>query len=325
VPPFPELEGFTFRGFRGEPDYPHVVRIINAQSRGEGGERVETLEATAAAYSNLERCDPARDFLFAEAEGHPVAYSRVTWEDEPGGPRVYRHLCFVDPAHGRRGIGAALFAWNEARLREIASEHDQPHKLFEVFSDDRNLGARALALENGFEPFTYAAQMVRPTVGDLPEHTLPDGLEIRPVTEDQVREIWEAACEAFRGEFGFVEPTEEAFQRVVGFPYHDPTLWKVAWDEQGVAGQVRSFIDTAQNEEFDRRRGWTEDISTAPRWRRRGVAKALIVESIKELAERGMTEVALGVHTESRNRTLELYSGLGYELVSGWTVYRKPL
>jgi ribosomal protein S18 acetylase RimI-like enzyme len=112
---------------------------------------------------------------------------------------------------------------------------------------------------------------------------------------------------------------------VVGFPYHDPTLWKVAWDEQGVAGQVRSFIDTAQNEEFDRRRGWTEDISTAPRWRRRGVAKALIVESIKELAERGMTEVALGVHTESRNRTLELYSGLGYELVSGWTVYRKPL
>jgi GNAT superfamily N-acetyltransferase len=296
VPPFPELEGFTFRGFRGEPDYPHVVRIINAQSRGEGGERVETLEATAAAYANLERCDPARDFLFAEAEGHPVAYSRVTWEDEPDGPRVYRHLCFVDPAYGRRGVGTALFAWNEARLREIASEHDQPHQLFEIFSDDRNL-----------------------------EHSLPEGLEIRPVTEDRVREIWEAACEAFRGEFGFVEPTEEAFQRVVGFPYHDPTLWKVAWDGEGVAGQVRSFIDTAQNEQFGRRRGWTEDISTAPRWRRRGVAKALIVESIKELAGRGMTEVALGVHTESRNRTLELYSGLGYQLVSGWTVYRKPL
>jgi mycothiol synthase len=88
---------------------------------------------------------------------------------------------------------------------------------------------------------------------------------------------------------------------------------------------VKSFTDTAQNEKHGRKRGYTEAISTARRWRRRGVAKALIVESIRELAKRGMTEVALGVHTENPNGAYDLYAGLGYEVVMTWTTYRRPL
>ena len=99
-----------------------------------------------------------------------------------------------------------------------------------------------------------------------------------------MRLIWEADVEAFRDHWGYVEPTEASYQRFLAFPYNDPTLWKIAWDDEGVAGQVKSFIDTAQNEEHGLRRGWTEAISTSRRWRRRGLAKALIVESIRELA-----------------------------------------
>ena len=321
-----ELDRFEHRQFAGPDDYPQFARIITACARGEGDDRVETAEGIAAGYAHLERCDPARDLRVVEVDGRAVAYSRVWWDQEPDGPRVYRHVCFVDPAHGRRGIGAALFAWNESRLGDIAREHGGvQEKLLEVWSNDRNEGATALARAFGYEPITYAAEMVRPTVDDLPDHPLPDGLEIRPVREEDIRTIWEADVEAFRDHWGFIEQTETDYQRFRAYPYLDPTLWKVAWDEQGVAGQVKSFIDTAANEEHGRKRGWTEQISTARRWRRRGVAKALIVESIRELASRGMTEVALGVHTENPNGAFELYAGLGYEVVKTWTTYRKPL
>lgn len=321
-----ELDRFEHRQFAGPDDYPQFARIITACARGEGDDRVETAEGIAAGYAHLERCDPARDLRVVEVDGRAVAYSRVWWDQEPDGPRVYRHVCFVDPAHGRRGIGAALFAWNESRLRDIAGGHDGVQEtLLEVWSNDRNEGATALARAFGYEPITYAAEMVRPTVDDLPDHPLPDGLEIRPVREEDIRTIWEADVEAFRDHWGFVEQTETDYQRFRAYPYLDPTLWKVAWDEQGVAGQVKSFIDTAANEEHGRKRGWTEQISTARRWRRRGVAKALIVESIRELASRGMTEVALGVHTENPNGAFDLYAGLGYEVVKTWTTYRKPL
>ncbi len=325
MPALPQLEGFDFRHFQGASDYPHFARIITAFAQGEGNDRVETAEGIASGYDHLERCDPARDLVVVEVDARPVAYGRVWWDDEVGGPRLYKQVCFVDPEFGGRGIGSALFAWNEARLREIAADHDASDAMFEIFVNDANTGGTALTRDAGFEPVTYAAEMVRPSVDDLPEHPLPDGVEIRPVTEDQLREIWEADVEAFRDHWGFVEPTESAYAQFLEFPHSDPTLWKIAWDDEGVAGQVRSFIDTAQNAERGLQRGWTEFISTSRRWRRRGLAKALIVESIRELAARGMTDVALGVHTENPNGAFDLYTGLGYEVVGTWTAFRKPL
>ena len=321
----PNVPGVTFRSFRGASDYPHFARLITACSKGEGSDRVETAEGIASGYDNLERCDPERDLLVAEVDGRPIGYSRVTWEQKVAGPRVYRQVCFINPVFGSRGVGSALFAWNDERLREIAAEHDAPDKMLEVGANDRNTAAAALFRGAGFEPITYEAEMVRPSVEDLPEHPLPDGVEIRPVREEDMRAIWEADVEAFRDHWGYVEPTEASYERFLAHPSNDPTLWKIAWDDEGVAGQVKSFINTAQNEEHGLQRGWTESISTARRWRRRGLAKALIVESIRELAARGMTDVALGVHTENPNGAFDLYSGLGYEVVGTWTTFRKPL
>jgi GNAT superfamily N-acetyltransferase len=321
----PKLVGVSFRTFAGASDYTHLAGIICAHARGEENDRVETAEAISSNYEHLERCDKARDLIVAEIDAVPVGYSRVWWDPEPAGPHIYRQVCFLHPASGRRGIGTALFHWNEARLREIAAEHETKDKQLELVANDRNAGTTALARENGYEPFTFQAEMIRPGVDDLPDHQLPAGLEIRPVTRDQMRVIWEADVEAFKDHWGYVEPTEQAYQQFLAFPYNDPSLWKVAWDEQGVAGQVKSFIDTAQNQEYGRERGWTEAISTARRWRRRGVAKALIIESIRGLAKRGMTEVALGVHTENPNGAYDLYLGLGYKVVATWTIYRKPL
>jgi mycothiol synthase len=325
MPALPELGGVTFRMFAGRSDYPHLARIITANARGEGSDRVETAETLASAYDHLDRCDPKRDLLVAEVDGGPVGYSRLWWDEEPDGLQIFRQVCFLDPDFGGRGIGTAMFRWSEDRLRDIAADHDGENKTLEMFASDRNEGAQALARQGGYGPDTYFAELVRPTVEDVPDHPLPAGLEIRPVTEDQLRTIWEADMEAFRDHYGYVEPTDSGFQQFLAFPFNDYSLWKIAWDDEGVAGQVKSFINTAQNEEYGRKRGWTEAISTSRRWRRRGVAKALIVESIRELAERGMTEVALGVHTENPNGAFDLYTGLGYEEVTRWTTYRKPL
>ena len=118
--------------------------------------------------------------------------------------------------------------------------------------------------------------MNRPTPDDLPDHRLPGARDPAGPDED-LRTIWEADVEAFRDHWGFSEQTEESYQRFLAYPYNDPTLWKIAWDDEGVAGQVKSYIDAAQNEELGIKRGWTEAISTSRRGRRRGVAKALIV------------------------------------------------
>jgi len=319
------VQGVAFRRFAGRDDYTHMERIINAAKVLDGDERSDTAEDIERYYSHLVRRDPATDMLFAEVDGAPVAYSRVWWDQEEKGPRTYSHICFIDPSHRNRGIGTAMMTWNEARLGEIAAGHAAEEQLLQVFANDVNASARSLFAATGYAPTTYEAQMVRWTVTDLPDESLPDGLEIRPVDDRKLRAIWEADAEAFRDHWGFVAPTEEHYQEFLDFPHMDISLWKVAWDGDRVAGQVRSFINGEENAEYGRKRGYTEFISTGREWRRKGVARALIVASIEELARRGMEQVGLGVHTENPNGAYQLYESLGYEVVSSSTLYRKPL
>ena len=325
MPTLPALAGVEFRMFRGPSDYPHLVRIINVWARGEGDDRVETVDGIASGYDHLDRCDPARDLLVAEIDGTPVGYSRVWWDQEPDGPRVYKFVCFLDPEHRSRGIGGALLDWNEARLREIAAEHDDaPEKVLQAFCNDRNVAATALVRAAGYEAVTYSAEMVRPSVDDLPDHPLPEGLELRPVRDEISARSGRPRPRRF-ATTGDTSSRPKRTTRVPAPPVHRPDALEGRVGRGGRRRPGALVHRPAENAEFGRQRGYTEDISTARRWRRRGVAKALIVESIRELAGRGMTEVALGVHTENPNGAFELYSSLGYEVVGTWTVYRKPL
>ena len=177
----------------------------------------------------------------------------------------------------------------------------------------------------GFKPVTYVATMVRPDLENIPDVPLPDGLEIRPVQESHLRAIWEADVEAFRDHWGFSEQYEDTWDRFLTFPHRDESLWKVAWHGDEVIGQVRSFINDDANRELGRMRGWTEDISTRRDWRKRGVARALICESLRELHTRGMTEAALGVHTENPTGAFQIYESLGYVVTEVFTTFQQPV
>jgi mycothiol synthase len=321
----PEIPGLAFRLFRGEADFAHMARIINAAKRADGVERADTTETIATGYRHLHNCDPHQDLLFAEVDGDAVGYSRVWWERQEDGQLTYQSFGFLDPAWRRRGIGQALLDWDLQRLRRIASDHESESKVFRSGVQGGEVGTRALLEANDFKQVTFGAEMSRGLTGDLPDAPLPAGLEIRTVTPEHMRPIWEADAEAFRDHWGARPPTEQDWEGFLDRPFTDPSLWKIAWEGDRVVGQVRSFIDTAENQEYDRRRGYTENISTARDWRGRGVARALICQSLRVLRERGMEEAGLGVHAENPTGAFQLYSSLGYEVIATWSVYERAL
>jgi ribosomal protein S18 acetylase RimI-like enzyme len=168
--------------------------------------------------------------------------------------------------------------------------------------------------------------MVRPNLDPQPDAPMPAGLEIREVQPEHLRAIFDAADEAFRDEWGYRPATEADWELFLTDPLNaDRALWRIAWDGDQVAGQVRSFINAEENERFGQKRGWVENIGVRRPWRKRGLARALIASSIDALRERGMTEGALGVDTENQSGALRLYESVGFRPVSHSTVYRKAI
>jgi len=329
IPDAPAIAGLAFRHFRGAEDYPKMVAVIAASSEEDKIERVDTVEDVANGYAHLVNCDPYQDMLFAEVNNEVIGYSRGFWRQEDNGPRIYGSVGFLAHAWRHKGIGASMFRWIENRMRVIAESHTvKETSLLESFVTDGNIGLAALLEKNNYKPIRYMVDMVQPDLENIPDFPMPDGLEVRPAMPEHHRAIWDADTEAFRDHWGYAEPTEEDYQAWLGNKIiFQPQLWQIAWDinTNEIAGQVRTFINTAENEKYNRKRGYTEFISVRRPWRKRGLARALIVRSLRLQKEQGMTESALGADSENISGATRVYEDCGFQVTKRNTIYRKPL
>jgi ribosomal protein S18 acetylase RimI-like enzyme len=154
---------------------------------------------------------------------------------------------------------------------------------------------------------------------------LPAGIEARPVADRAAAlPVMVADDEAFRDHWGYTPTLPGDIEGYLDDPRQDLALWQVAWDGDEVAGSVLPLIDAADNERFGRRRGWIDSVSVRRPWRRRGIARALLVRGLRALRERGMTEAVLGVDAENPQGALGLYESVGFVLHRRSAVYRKP-
>ena len=303
-----------------------MVEIMNACNRVDRAEYNESLEDVARVFAHLTNCDPFQDMVFAEVDGRPGGYARVFWKDELQGPRLFISLGFVVPEWRRRGLGSAFLAWNENRLLEIASGHPADRKkVFHAWTTDAVPGAIALFERNEYHIAREMVEMIRPTSFDLPTAPMPEGLRIRQAQPEDHRAIWNAREEAYRDHWGYAPSAEKDFVAWRRSRLFQPELWKIGWDGDQVAGMVLNYVNTRRNEWIGINRGYTQDIFVRRPWRRRGLARALLTESIRMFTEMGMSETYLGVDTESPTGADILYRLLGYEPTRRHLIYRKPM
>jgi mycothiol synthase len=326
------ISGLEWRGFQGESDYPKILGIVHGCAARDGLERAEQLEDIVNNYTHLVNSDPSTDMLFVEVNEVVIGYSRIWWALEGSGQWVGFQLGYVLPEWRHKGIGSELLRFNETRLAQIARQHKESGQLpddapcvLDNFVSDTEIDRTALLEKHGYQPVRYAFDMVRPNLKDIPDLPLLDGVEVREVTLAHMRVIWEASNEAFRDHWGYIPDPWENYEQMMSDPDFDPSLWRVAWQDDQVAGMVLNFINKDENEKFGRKRGYTENICVRRPWRRQGLAKALIARSLSAIKERGMTEAALGVDSENTSGALNLYKSMGYQVLKKSTSYRKPL
>ncbi|MGQ0607082.1 MAG: GNAT family N-acetyltransferase [Chloroflexota bacterium] len=321
------VPGLLVRPYAGESDLEAMVRVVNAENEADEIAERDTIEGMRAHLgSPSEQFDPARDVGVAELDGRVVAWTSREWVDtREGDLREYRVWCAVDPSHRRRGIGTALLAENERRARALAADQDVHRTtVFGAWAADGRPGAKLLE-RRGYSVVRWFFDMVRPTLDDLPDVTLPDGFELRPATPEQYPMIWSANREAFRDHWGGSDESEAAMHRFFDSPHTDASLWVIAWDGDEIAGGVNNSIHPEENDALGIRRGWLDSVFTRRAWRRRGLARALIARSLLVLRDRGMTSAALGVDADNPSGALGLYEEAGFAVDDRFTAWRKPM
>lgn len=313
------------REYSSEEDFTNYANILNAclendhipgsPSNGEG---------ISKWFKTMPDVDITQDLFFAEVNDAAVGFA-WTRCGMSGQKRIYYVVTLALPEWRTKGVDAALLHQCEAHLKEIAQGHpNDMQKFFQHWVFDGEKEIAAVLEKEGYEVARYYFEMRRPSDKPLPVIDLPEGLEIRPASPEHYRSIWDASEEACQDRWEYTPSTEDEYQQFLTSSQCQPDLWTIAWDKDEVAGMVLNFYREKENQENNRKRGYTERIRVRRPWRRRGLASALIVRSIKMFKDMGMEETYLQVDAENSN-ALNLYKKLGYEVVRTQRMYRKRL
>jgi mycothiol synthase len=327
APELPAIPGLVVRSWQDPADFVPMAEARNAAFLADGLDETTTGEILGNELRGDPRIQPPRDISVIELDGAVVGYAvRWRWVEEASGDAILSHRCYLAPVARRRGVGRAILRANEASLAaETLAPVGGGLRRYETWADDGAVGARALLAAEGYAPARWFFLMLRPTLEAIPEVPLPPGIEVRPV-RDRIgaRPVMTADDEAFRDHWGYTPTLPEDIEGYLDDPRQDLALWQVAWDRDEVAGSVMPLIDTADNERFGRRRGWIDSVSVRRAWRRRGIARALLVRGLEALRERGLDEAILGVDADNPQGALGLYESVGFALHRRSAVYRKP-
>lgn len=257
--------------------------------------------------------DLSSDSAVAEADGQVVAYGLQVQPPNP--ETIVRSIAFggVRPSHRGRGIGRELLAWHRDRARQqlAASDLELPgwHLLY---VEERNASGLRLAEHAGLKLTRWFTKMQRDLAADIPDLTLPEGLELVTPTPDDAARLLAARNDSFRDHWGSQPTSAEGWNAMVGQPTFRFDLSVMALDGDRVAGFVLTQVYEDDFESQGYRGGYLPLIGVTRDWRRRGVAPALIAETLRRHRAAGFEKVALDVDSENPSGALGLYTGMGF-------------
>lgn len=326
--PLNAVPGLSFRYFAGQQDYQIRLEISNACREVNGSDWIVTLDDIKNDELWKNNFDIQRQMVFVEWESRPIGYFAYYWDTEITGSIIYHPFGMLLPSYWGHGIASLMLQFAEERCSEIAAElHSDKAKCFRILKKKKAVETIQFLMDKGYQIERYFFSMRRPIDLPIGDHPLPKGLEIRPVKPDEYRTIWNGDQEAFRNHWGFSEHTETMFEAWQKDRLFQPQYWKVAWEGEQVCGMVGNYHDPEENKTYKRKRGYTEDIWVRSPWRNKGLAKALIAESIRMFREMGMEETYLSVDADNQTGALRLYQSMGYEVEDGKTSFMlfKPI
>jgi ribosomal protein S18 acetylase RimI-like enzyme len=280
------------------------------------------LDSMRHRYTHLVNSDPLQDCLIVTRDGATVGYGRVEWHDLVDGDRIYDHTVVVEPSAWGLGVAKALIGWCERRSREIAAGNPSDRRTWMAefaFGGDTEL--EDALRETGYVAVRWDAEMIRPDLEHILDVPLADGYALRTPTEAELPAVFRMTVEAFAEHWGQHEAEEQRIDEWVDSPAFRLDQVVIAWKGDEPAAMVNGQIEARPDGSVA---GLLAGVCTHPRHRRRGLARACIVESLRRLRDAGATSAYLGVDTDNQNRAYALYESCGFHVATSSASYRKP-
>ncbi len=294
-------------------DAAEIADVLNVHAASTGRPADETAEGVARWFA-LEDLDPANDMFLAVEDGRIVGYADVSAPGDDAGV-VYVDLRALP---GRPRVIERLLGEVERRARELGEARRSPSG-----AGQRGVTRSTGRCSRGAASASSGARSRWRSTSRSPARS-PSG---RPGSRHgrfepgEERAVYDAYVEAFADHWGFV-PESFADWRTWNLGASDDTsLWRLVEDD----GEIAALCVSRPSRGEDEALGWVSILAVRRPWRRRGLARALLLESFGLFRSIGRRRVGLGVDAENTTGALALYEGVGMRVTSRSDTWERML
>jgi mycothiol synthase len=230
----------------------------------------------------------------------------------------------VHPAARDSDVAETLLREIIGRAAAMLAEKGRQQGILQVRASRSDERTRAAFRVAGFSHARDLISMTRPTLSDIPEPHLPVGIELRSYRPGADDSAWVSAFNAAFADHwgGFMGMNLPRWQYDVADPVFKPAISLLAWEGETLAGFCHGRIDDDLNALTGRKTGMIRYVGVTPRWRNRGLGKALTLAGLAALRDAGMTRAVLGVDAENVTGARQLYERYGFEVSGEQVMYR---
>lgn len=246
-----------------------------------------------------------------------VAYGWNAVYVEDVSPRRIRLGGGVHPAFRHQSIGRKLLAWQQERARDwyldTHTAESGPLRML-AYVDEKLGNQRDLYRRAGMTKRRWYLDMYCRLGAMTPEEP-PEvpGIQVIAYRPDLSEAIRQAHNDAFAAhpEAQPIRPASwaESMMRSSARPEWS---WVAVNDDGEVVGYAlnSAYAPHPYSEEY--LEGWTDRIGVRPAWRRRGIARALLIRSLQSFRDAGLERGGLGVDSHKGTDSLGMYHSIGY-------------
>jgi mycothiol synthase len=293
-------------------EVPALTALVNRVSEELFREAEET-EDSLRLWLTAPDLDPETDARIAVSDGVIRGYGDLGAHPDP---RYWADLRV--PLSEDDDVRRALVDWLEGRARERAAGRADAILRFFVWAPDER--AKRLIEDRAYRLIRHSYRMRIDFDREVPRPEWPDGVRVRPVSDVDLRAVYETHQETFADSWEHERDRYEEWEHWLGGDGFDPSLWFLAEDGGEPAGVSLCRVLKAEPGV-----GWVRVLGVRRPWRRRGLGRALLLHSFHELRRRGCTAVGLGVDAESLTGAQRLYEKAGMRVVRQSDIYEKAV
>lgn len=226
---------------------------------------------------------------------------------------------YVHPDHQQRGLGTWIVRWAENMAAERTNETRDWYRVEMLnFIATVNDAAQRLLTDMEYEG-TRVFRRMRIDLAERPEPVVwPSGLALRPFVEGRDEAaFFDTIVTTFADHWSAAPRTLERWESYMKTGTYDPELWLQLVDGDVIVGVAAGKISGVG--------GWIPNVGVLPAYRRRGLARRLLLELFGRYWDKGIRRIELGVDAENRHSAVDLYLGAGMRQTHSYEANRKVL